>query len=255
MSTLTASGATSAPRRISTFDRVWRVVKLHYVNKYGMLMLPWGILLLIFGVNVAIWHLIRFSTGPHTHLDTQYTGSIFFLLGYQAILAILSMSTTFMFAMSLASTRRDYYLGTGVMFVLHSAMFTAGFLLLSYLEQWTGGWGVGGHMFQTIYFGTGPFGQRAFTFFFAALSSMFLGSIFGSVFVRWRANGLYVVGAVFVFVILGAAALVTFTESWGAVGRWFVDNGATGVAAWSIPFAALCAVVAFLALRRAVPRA
>lgn len=255
MSALTAPGAASAPRRISSFDRIWRVVRLHYVNRVSMVMLPWGILLLILGVNLAIWYLVHFTAGPNTHMETQYTGSIFYLLVYQAILAIVAMSTSFTFAMGLASTRRDYYLGTALMFVLHSAMFTAGFLLLSYIEQWSGGWGVGGHMFQTIYFGTGPLWQRAFTFFFAMLSVMFLGSIFGAVYVRWRAYGLYVIGAVFVLAVLGALALITFTHSWGAVGQWFLDNGPTGVVAWSIPFAAVCALVAFVALRRAVPKA
>jgi hypothetical protein len=83
---------------------------------------------------------------------------------------------------------------------------------------------------------------------------MFLGSIFGAVFDRWRAYGLYTVGAVFVLGLLGLAALLTFTGGWGAVAAWFLDYSTPGLIAWSIPFTAACAVVAFLALRRAVPR-
>ncbi|MCL2515636.1 MAG: hypothetical protein FWD85_04925 [Microbacteriaceae bacterium] len=256
MSVLTAPVGASAPRTISGPARITRVVRLHYVNWLTSVVLPWGILMLILGVNLVIWYLIRAGTGE-TNLDqsTQYTGSIFYLLVYQAILAIVLMSTTFTYSLSLSSTRRDYYLGTALMFVVHSAMFTAGFLLLSYLEQWTHGWGVGGHMFQTIYFGTGPLWQRAFTFYFAMLGTMFLGSIFGAVYVRWRAAGLYVVGAVFLLAVLAAGTVIVRTRSWEAVGAWFQANGSLGVVAWSIPLAAVCAVVAYLGLRRAVPRA
>ncbi|HEY0248488.1 MAG TPA: hypothetical protein VGC45_09520 [Gryllotalpicola sp.] len=254
MTALSTASAASAPRRLTEGDRIWRVVRLQYVNWRSALMLPWAILIGILLVNMTIWYLISSTAGPDTTTNTQYTGSIFYLLIYQAILAMQLMNATFSFALGLSSTRRDYYLGTSVWFLLHSAQYTVGVVLLSYIEQWTNGWGVGGHMFQTVYFGTGPLGERLFTIFFALLGALFLGSIFGAVYVRWRANGLYVTGAVLVAAVLGVLTIATLTDSWGAIGRWFAGTGPFGLVAWSVPLTALCAVIGFVALRRALPR-
>jgi len=235
-------------------ERIWRVVRLHYVSWRMSVLLPWLILIGILLVNMIIWYLVRYSAGPNTHMDTQYTGSIFYLFIYQAIVGIQLMSLSFSYALGLSSTRRDYFLGTALWVLVHAAQFTVGIVLLSYLEQWTNGWGAGGHVFQTIYFGTGSLGARLFTVFFAMVGVMFLGSIFGAAFVRWRAFGLYALGVVLVAALLGAAALIGLTDSWAEVGAWFAEHSTVGVVAWSIPLTAACAVIGFLALRRAVPR-
>ena len=234
-------------------QRIWRIVRLHYTNWRLVVVVPWAILLGILLVNMAIWYLVVYGTGVRD-MDTQYTGSVFSLFGYQAVIGIQAMSLTFSYAIGIASTRRDFYLGTALWFLLHCAQFTIGIVLLSYLEQWTSGWGVGGHVFQTIYFGTGGLGERLFTVYFGLVGVMFLGSIFGAVYVRWRTYGLYAVGAIFVLGLLAIAAVLTLTHGWGAVGAWFLANSTPGLIAWSIPFTAACAVVAYLALRRAVPR-
>ncbi|GAA4186424.1 hypothetical protein GCM10022288_09960 [Gryllotalpicola kribbensis] len=254
MSALAAPPQASA-RPPAPFARIWRVVRLHYASWHLAVLLPWLILIGILLVNMAIWYLVRYSTGPGTTLNTQYTGSIFYLFIYQAIAGIQLMSVSFAYAVGLSSTRRDFFLGTALWFLLHAAQFTVGVVVLSYVEQWTNGWGVDGHVFQTIYFGTGPLWQRLFTVFFGLIGVLFLGSIFGAVFVRWRAYGLYAVGAVLVLALVGAAALIGFTDSWAAVGEWFAAHSTVGVVAWSIPLTVVCAVIGFLALRRAVPRA
>ncbi|GAA4165240.1 hypothetical protein GCM10022286_28130 [Gryllotalpicola daejeonensis] len=254
MTAFTAPVQASA-RPFTPLARVWRIVRLHYANWLVAVVWPWAILIGILLINMTIWYLVRYTAGASADMQTQYTGSIFYLFVHQAIVAIQLMSLTFCYALGLSSTRRDYFLGTALWMLVHAAQFTVGFVLLSYLEQWTNGWGVGGHVFQTIYFGTGPLGERLFTFYFGLIGVMFLGSIFGAVFVRWRVYGLYVVGAIFVFGLLGVAALIGFTDSWGAVGEWFATHSTVGVVAWSIPLTAACAVVGFLALRRAVPRA
>jgi hypothetical protein len=253
MTTLTALPQTSV-RAASSFDRVWRIVRLHYLSWRMTLLLPWAILVGILGVNMAIWYLVVITTHADHISGTRYTGSLSYLFVYQAIVAVQLMNLSFGFALGVSSTRRDFYLGSALFFVVHAAQFTAGIVLLSYLEQWTGGWGVNGHMFQTVYLGTGPLGQRVFTVFFGLLAVLFLGSIFGSVFVRWRAYGLYAIFGILIVVVLGAAALITFTHGWPEVGAWFARNRALGVVAWSLPVTALCGVIGYLALRRAVPR-
>ena len=49
-------------------------------------------------------------------------------------------------------------------------------------------------------------------------------------------------------------AEATFTDSWPSVGAWLVQNGAVGVAAWSIVPTLLAAVTGFFILRRATPK-
>ena len=252
MTTLTAAAGTSA-RPITSLDRAWRIVRLHYQSWRMSVLFPWVILVGILGVNLAIWYLIQYTTHGTT-MNTQYTGSIAYLFIYQLVLATQLMNANFAFALGLSSTRRDFSLGTALFFVVQTAQFTAGFVLLTYIEQWTNGWGISGHMFQTVYVGTGPLWQRAFTVFFALLGCLFAGSILGAVFVRWRAYGLYVVFALAIAVLLAALALIGLTHSWVPVGEWFARNRGFGVVAWSLPVTAACGVIGFLALRRAVPR-
>lgn len=250
-----ATAAEASARPATAYERAWRIVRLHYLSWRMTLLFPWVVLIGILLVNMIIWYLIAFATHTDQLQGTRYTGSLSYLFIYQAIVAVQLMNLSFGYALGVSSTRRDFYLGSALFFVLHAAQFTAGIVLLSYIEQWTNGWGVGGHMFQTAYLGAGPLGQRVFTVFFGLLAVLFLGSIFGSVFVRWRAYGLYAAFGVVLLVLLAALASITFAHSWVAVGAWFAANRALGVVAWSLPVTALCAVIGYLALRRAVPRA
>jgi len=253
MTTLTAVPQASA-RPATAFARIWRIVRLHYLSWRMTLLFPWVVLVGILLVNMAIWYLIIAASHTETLQGTRYTGSLSYLFIYQTVVAVQITNLSFGFALGMSSSRRDFFLGTSLFFVVHAAQFTVGIVLLSYLEQWTHGWGVGGHMFQTAYLGYGPIWQRAFTVFFGLLAALFIGSIFAAVFVRWRAYGLYLAFGAVAFIILGALALITFTHGWPETGAWFARNRALGVVAWSIPVSALCGVIGFLALRRAVPR-
>lgn len=238
----------SAPRRI------WNVVRLHYANAFNTIALPWIILGFIFLVNFAIWLIIAVSAGPGQLGGTKWTGSVFYIYVYLGIVAMMCMNQTFQFALGFSVTRRDYYLGTSLMFVIHSAVFAAALTTLSYLEEATGGWWLGGHMFAATYFTSGGPAVRFFGTMAALLVCMFLGSTAGSAFVRWRAIGLMAVGAITVLLLLALAAVVGLTGNWGALFHWIAAAGVPGVSAVMLVPAAIGGIAGFFILRGATPK-
>lgn len=243
--------ATSTP---SAFDRIWRIVRLHYANRSSSMLVPVGVAACIFAVYLIVQGIINYSTGTNADNGQSYSTGLVYFLPYQVVFAVQAMNLTFAYALGMSSTRRDFSYGTWLMFLIQSAGFAVLFTALSYVEQWTTGWGLHASIFQSVIYGTGNVGQRLLTFFAGVLIFQCLGSVFGAAYVRWRVYGMYVLSAAFVFVILGAVALFTFTDSWPAVGRWFLEVGPSGFSAWLLVPAALFAVVGHLALRRATPK-
>jgi hypothetical protein len=255
MTAISASGAVADTSAVpGSWQRIWNVVRLQFANRFSMIALPWIIIGLVFLVNLVIWISIFVST--HEQLeDTKWSGSTFYIFVYFGIAAVQAMNLTFRFALGMSATRRDYYLGTVVAFALQGLLFTAVCTLLSYVEDWTNGFGMSAHMFSNTYFGSGPLWERLFSSFGAFMVFFALGALAGSVFVRWRANGLYALGGI---VALGAAASVaaaTLSGSWPAIGQWFLEMRAVGVVAWLLIPAAISAVIGFFVLRKAPARA
>lgn len=243
--------AASAP---SAIDRVWRVVRLHYANRWNSILVPLGVAAGIFAVYLIVQGIINYSTGMNADSGQGYSTGLVYFLPYQVVFAVQAMNLTFAYALGMSSTRRDFSYGTWLMFLIQSAAFAVVFTAMSYLEQWTTGWGLHASIFRSVIYGSGDVGQRLLTFFAGVLVFQCIGSVFGAAYVRWRAYGMYVLSAAFVVVILGAVALITFTDSWPAVGRWFGEVGPSGFAAWLLVPAALFAVIGHLALRRATPK-
>ena len=250
-STSTVSESIAVP---GAGKRVWNVVRLQFANRFSMLALPWIIIGFVFLVNMVIWISIYAST--HQQLSgTQWSGATIYIYVYLGIAAVQAMNLTFRFALGLSATRRDYYLGTALAFIVQSALFTIALTLLSYVEDWTHGYGINAHMFSNMYFGSGPLWERLFTSFGALLFCVFMGAIAGGVFVRWRANGLYALGGIVALMIAIFVAATTLSDSWPAVGQWFLQMRTVGVVAWLLIPTAVAAVVGFFVLRRATARA
>lgn len=234
--------------------RVWNVTRLHFTNRFSMLALPWIIIAFVFLVNMVIWISIYAST--HEQLTgTEWSGSTAYIFVYFAIAAVQAMNLTFRFAMGMSATRRDYYIGTVTAFALQGLLFTAVCTLLSYIEDWTNGYGMNAHMFSNVYVGSGPLWERLFATFFLFLFCFSLGALAGSVYVRWRANGLYTLGAIVVLILAGSVAAATLTDSWPAVGEWFLTMRAVGVIAWLLIPTIVSGVVGYFVLRKAPSRA
>jgi hypothetical protein len=245
---------TGGGRTPSGFDRVWRVVRLHYANRMNAIIVPINTTAFIVAVYLIVQGIIVYATRDNADAGQGLSPGLVYFLPYQIVFAVQAMNLTFSYALGMSSTRRDFSLGTWLMFLIQSAAFSIAFTLLSYAEEWTGGWGLHAAIFHSAIYGTGGFGQRLLTFFGGIVLFQCIGSVFGAVFVRWRTTGMYVLGGALVLLLLGTIALITFTESWGAVGRWFVAVGPAGFAAWLLVPAAVFAVIGHLALRRATPK-
>ncbi len=245
------------PARAAQTNRVWNVVRLHLTNSWVLVQTPAIILALIFAVNYAIWTVldVSISVDSGEAVDgTQWSGAATFIFVYMTVVAAQAITVTFPFALGYSVTRREYYLGTSLLFVIVSAGYAIVLAILAAIEDATGGWGLGGHMFTAIYFGDEGALARLFVFFSLFLFFFFVGAAISTLYMRWRMLGMIAFWTALVVVLVGLVALATYTGSWPEVGAWFAANRATGVAAWLLLPTALAAVTGYLVLRRATPR-
>jgi hypothetical protein len=258
MTTVTL-GETATSARPAPSNRILAIVRLHFVSPSTVIVVPWMILGFIFIVNLAIWAIIFSSvSGESDRASVQeglsYSGASFYIFVYMGIVALQAINLSFPLAQGYGVTRRDFYLGTSVAFVLMSAGYAAAVTLLSVLEDATNGWGFGGHMFTSVYFGTGPWYVRLGLFFTIFVFFFFGGMIFATVYVRWRAHGVLALCAAITVYLVAVGAVISLTASWPAVGDWFVSTGVNGVILWSLVPTAVAAVASYFMLRGATAR-
>lgn len=259
---MTAATVTSpaAPRPLAR--RLTNVIRLQLANPFTIFITPALVVGLIFVGSWVLWWIIGTSTGggrdavEGVSIGMQFSGASLWIFVYMMVVAIQSMNFSFPFALGMGSTRRDYFLGTAVTFLGLSALFALIYLTLSAIEVATNGWGVGGAMFTTLYFGgvAEPWGLRLFYVFAAFVFFFFAGSLFGALYVRYRARGLVLFFTAFGAVVIGLAALATLTESWSTVGEFFVTVGFAGGYGLSLAISLAAGLAGYLVLRRATPR-
>lgn len=257
--TVTTPPATLAARPLAR--RLANVVRLHLANPFTIFFTPLLILGLIFLVNWVIWWLIWLAAPSDSEsvenvsAGFQFSGASLWIFIYMMIVAIQAMNLTFPFALGFGSTRRDFSLGSAVTFAGLSAFYALLFMSLAAIESATGGWGVHGAMFNSIYFDlSAPWAVRLFHVFAGFAFFFAIGTVFGAVYVRWRARGLILFFAALTLVLVGGAALATLTGSWGVIGDFFVTIGFTGGFAVGLVIAVVAGVAGHLVLRHATPR-
>jgi hypothetical protein len=160
----------------------------------------------------------------------------------------------FPFALGYSVTRRDFYLGTSLLFVLISAFNAAAFTILTQIEQVTDGWGLNTHLFNSLWFGLDAWYVDLLSFFVLQMLVFFVGASVATIYMRWRMRGILVSGICMAVAVVGAAALTTYTNSWPAVGAWFGAQGVAGIFLWLLVPTALAALGGFLILGRATPK-
>jgi hypothetical protein len=256
MTTITETAALPQQRPM---NRIVAVTRLHFVNRFSMLVLPVMILGFILIINAAIWYsvLIALGSGHDSH-DAQkgfsYTGAVFYIFIYMLVVAVQAMSRTFPFALGYGVTRRNFYLGSALSFVLLALIYSALLTILSVIELATNGWGAGGHMFTPTYFTSQSWGIRFLMYFFLFLFFLFLGSAVASVYVRWKTTGMVVFFGILALLLVGAVVIITLGQSWVAVADWFATTGAFGCTAWLLVPTVIAAVAGYFVLQRATPK-
>jgi hypothetical protein len=245
---------------MTAVTRITRVVRLNLANPWNTLILPWIVIASIFALSYGIWIIVFASTEgvsqAHASEGLQYSGASSWIFFYMMVVAVQAINFTFPLALGFGSTRRDFYLGSALTFVLLSAGYAVALTILSAIESATNGWGVGGTMFTAVYFGGREveIWQRLVIFFCVMLFFFFVGAAVATVFVRWRATGLVLFFIAIGALLVGAIALITLSDSWGAIGEFFATSQAIGIALWSLILTAIAGFAGYLVLRRTTPR-
>lgn len=237
-------------------NRVLAVFKLHFANPTTVLWMPLGILGLIFTMNWLLWLIIAAAAGEGDGVTegTAWSGASMFIFVWLLVVAVQAMNRTFHFALGFGAARKDYYLGTVGALVLTSAGWSIVVATLAVIEESTKGWGLGGHMFASIYFGDdGPF-ARLWYIFLLMLFFMSLGLVAGAAFVRWKTLGLLAFFAVLGFALIGGIAWLALTDSWIAFGSFFATLGFAGAYPLLLIPVVVSSLIGYLALRRATAR-
>jgi hypothetical protein len=257
MTTLTQALPASRPNE--SMRRILAVTKLHFVNRFQILYLPLIVLGAIFLLNLAIWWIIIESTGGnapgnHTANHLGYSGAVSYIYVYGIVISVQAISRTFPFSLGFGVTRRDFYLGSVLAFVVLSFAFALVLTIMSVIEIATNGWGLGGRMFAPVWFTSDSWLLRFVMYLCAFLFLLFIGTAGAAFYVRWRATGLTAFFGIIAIIALAAIAYFTLAHQWPAVGPWIDRSGPVGITVWLLVPAAVFAVAGFFVLRRATPK-
>jgi hypothetical protein len=248
--------AIATPTVVPARRRIALATRLHATNPWGTLILPWLILIGVFGVNFAVWHIVKAAAGDgQVDPDAfQYNGGVTWIFFYMAVVAIQAMNQTFRFALGMSATRRDYYLGTALYFVALSLMYGIGISLLAAIERATDGWGVRGAFFAPAFMADLPLAQVAFGFVLILLLLFFVGAAVATVFVRWGSNGILAFFGAVAVIGLAGAWLMTRANAWGSLVDALGGHSFVWIVSWSLIPTVVAGGVGFMLLRRATPR-
>lgn len=237
-------------------NEIWRIVRLHAVNPSIFFGVPWIILGSAWAVSVVIALIIGGAGVDRADLQEGMRNSWAVLSPqwYLIVVGVQAIAYTFSFALGFGATRRDFWLGTGLMFLFVSLEMSVAIATLVQLEKLTDGWWVGASMFDALWYGQEGWLTDFYATFALQLLVLFIGASITTVYMRWRMRGMLILTLSSIVVVLGLIALATFTESWMRVFQWFGSIGITGAFTLVLGLAAAFAVAGFLVIRRATPR-
>jgi len=252
--TTIAHPAAASSRSSEPLHHVLAVTRLLFVNKVQIIYTPLIALGGIFLLNLAIWWIIIIASGNTGVNHLGYSGAASYIYVYAIIIAVQVILRTFPFSLGFGVTRRNFYLGAVVAFLLLSVGFAAVLTIMSSIEIATHGWGVGGRMFAPLYFTNAFWLARFAMYFLVFLFCLFVGSVIATIYLRWRALGITVFFALLAIVIVAAIAEVTIGHQWPSIGSWFRTTGTLGVVAWTLVPSVIAAFGGFFVLRRTTPK-
>lgn len=234
-------------------NRILAVARMQLVNKQTFVWVPLIIIGAAFALSWLIYFITTTSIGDVPSRGEGFNGASQAALWYFMAIGIQSMSLTFPFSQAMSVTRRTFYLGTALVAAGAGAAVATLYTLLAIPERATNGWGVGSYMFAMPWVTDGPW-YEAWLFFFAVTLLVFVIGFWAATI--YRSFGAAVLTTALVAVglaIVGLIALITWRESWGAVGQWFVAQTPLSIGAWLLLATAVLGGSSYLTLRRATP--
>jgi hypothetical protein len=226
--------------------RTLNVVRLQMINKNTFIWTPLIVLAGATVLSVLIYAIIP-TDEPKYGGGGQAPLWIFFAVGMSA------MTLTFPFSQAISITRREFFVGTMLAAVLGSAFMGALFLIGGGIELLTNGWGLNGWMFYLPDVWAAGAGGAFVIYFTLALFFFVIGFTGATIYKRWGAVMITVVGVGVGLLLVAAVLLITKFEQWGQVAATFGQLGSLGVALWGLVGVVVLMGISFLTLHRATP--
>ncbi|MBF4562665.1 hypothetical protein ITJ43_10995 [Microbacterium sp. VKM Ac-2870] len=227
-------------------NRILKVARMQFVNKYTFVWMPLIILVAAFVLSVIIFAMVPFG-------GAKYGGGSQAPIWYFFGLGIMSLSYTFPFSQALSITRREFFFGTMLAALLTASILGVSFAVGGTIERATGGWGVNGYFFSLDWVWTaGPVGAGVF-FAVVAMLLFVIGFWGATIYRRFAAIGLTIALALFGLALVGGIWAIGRLDAWATVGEWLAGLGAMGLTAVLALAALGLGAASFLTLRRAIP--
>ncbi|MCC3267222.1 hypothetical protein [Arthrobacter gengyunqii] len=228
-------------------NRPLAVARMQLLNKWIYLGIPAIILVSSTLIAVAILAVIPDTGGTRMALSGQAVMWYFLGIGVQAL------TLTFPFSQAMSVSRRSFYIGTLGLFAVMALGLGVLYWLLGLVEKATNGWGVNGAIFAIPWIVQSAWYTQILLYFALSTLLFMFGFWFATVYKRWRTTGLLVALIGFAVILLGAVASATWTDSWAAVGAWFVQLTPLALTGWLLLGGVVLAAGSYGTLRRATP--
>lgn len=226
-STTTSTPATTLrPRKRND---IHAVLRQYLTQKQYSVLIPLYILALVWVISVIIVLLMGIKAGlplPQKMQETNAAGNVgpvmsfpFFLVSAGA----LCVNRQFNASLAFGSTRRAFWIGTSLGFLITSAT-TALFGVVGLaLEKMTSHWGLGLRAFDVAVLGSGNYLFTFLIIFTLSMTALLIGAIFGTIFRSFGPTvlSLSIIGTVILLLgmtaifIWKSAAFITFFTPWG----------------------------------------
>ncbi|GAA2189157.1 hypothetical protein GCM10009786_21220 [Leucobacter alluvii] len=235
-------------------NRIINVTRLH-MNKIGSFVtVPIVILALVMVISIVIALAIQRATGgaggaEYVDGARQNGGVVWSLPGFLVYYGVQAVATTYPFALTLGTTRRNFILGTMLSNVLQAAYIALLLVLLLGIELATDHWFMSVYVLDVYLLGAGDPWVLAVTGFLGVLFCLTIGGFFGAIWVRFGAKGPAIVGSAIGLVL--AILLLVFAPQLPEI---VMGITRADIALGAIVTIVLALVVTWFAMRRAAVR-
>jgi hypothetical protein len=228
-------------------NRIRQVVRLQIPAWPHIVGWTWSMTAVAFGIN-----LLGFLANHDPGDGVTTTGGVASLYGIAVAMATISVTQIFPYALGMSVTRREFYLAWSLLAVVQSVVYALVLCLLCAVEQATGYWGMGMRYFSLPFMDDANPVLLLLGYAVPMLVVTHLGILLGTLHLRWGTTGV-LASLTLAFTALGlAAALITWTRQWPAIGHWLLDQPPTALlAGWPLLLAAAFAVGGYTLIRRA----
>ncbi|AXE37261.1 hypothetical protein [Acidipropionibacterium virtanenii] len=215
--------------------RPLRSFRLTVFSATNVLLVPLIILALMVAISVIITLIIGIKTGLPLSQEasmgmTYNMGSVFSIPGFLIAVGAMTVNRQFATALAFGSTRRDFWIGSSLGFLVISLVTGIGGVGLMWLEKATDHWFIGARAMDVYVLGSGDAWQAFLTITVLSLCSLFLGAGFGTLFRAWGPRVVVASAIGMGLVLCGGIALVVWQwDAWGPailrLGAWVITIG------------------------------